>query len=165
MACGSRTSSEENKNDGNFFSITPSTSIKKEKKIKMQSNVPKIHVVIYTNLSQGVESFSFWPCASRYIELSRLFTTTTTQLYSQVCLYINKHTHTHTFSQAFIRLDNMPQKHRQKMEEDEKKCSLSASLLLLLKIVFLENCLFVLSTCSSFARLIKKLKLLLGKAS
>lgn len=32
MACGSRASSEENKNDGIFFPITPCTSIKKRKK-------------------------------------------------------------------------------------------------------------------------------------
>lgn len=76
VACGSTVSSEENKNDGLFFfPITPCTSIKKEK-IKMQSSVPKIHVVKYKHLPQRVESFHFWPCASWYTQLSRRFTTT-----------------------------------------------------------------------------------------
>lgn len=77
MACGRRASSEENTNDGIFFPITLCTSIKKRgKNQKMQSNIPKVHVVIYKHLSQGAESFCSWPCASWYAELSRHFTTT-----------------------------------------------------------------------------------------
>lgn len=65
MACGRRASSEENTNDGIFFPITLCTSIKKRgKNQKMQSNIPKVHVVIYKHLSQGAESFCSWPCAS-----------------------------------------------------------------------------------------------------
>lgn len=52
MACGSRASSEENKNDGIFFPITPHTSIKKRKKIKTQSNVSKLWFYTHTFLKE-----------------------------------------------------------------------------------------------------------------
>lgn len=101
MACGSRASSEENKNDGIFFPLHPTQALKKGKKSK-HSQMSLSCGFIHTPFSRS-RTIQLLALCFMIDWTKQMFYYHPTQFYPQVCLYINKHTHTHTqrcFSQA-----------------------------------------------------------------